>query len=148
MKKKQDPRHKARILALQKLFEEDFNQEHFEGREDELYTIENLCEINEIKRFDKKLYEQIIETVNESKDSIDKVIQEFAPERPIDEISQIDLQILRIAISEGFVGKFTPHKVAIDEAIELGKEFGGDTSSKFINGVLGSLLNKKEDYNL
>jgi N utilization substance protein B len=51
----------------------------------------------------------------------------------------VDLQILRIAIFEGFVGKKTPPKVAIDEAIEIAKDFGGDTSGKFVNGVLGAI---------
>lgn len=52
---------------------------------------------------------------------------------------KVDLQILRIAIFEGFIGKLTPPKVAIDEAIELAKEFGGQASDKFVNGVLGAL---------
>jgi len=59
----------------------------------------------------------------------------------------VDLQILRIAIYEGFIGKITPPKVSIDEAIEIAKDFGGESSSKFVNGVLGAIyeLNKETD---
>jgi N utilization substance protein B len=55
----------------------------------------------------------------------------------------VDLQILRMAIYEGFISKITPPKVAIDEAIEIAKEFGGETSSKFVNGVLGAIYETK-----
>ena len=79
MKKKKDPRHKARILALQKLFEEDFLTETPEKGEDSMYSISNLCEINHIQKYDKDLFENIIKTVNDSKEEIDSIIQKFAP---------------------------------------------------------------------
>ncbi|HCC67750.1 TPA: transcription antitermination factor NusB, partial [Patescibacteria group bacterium] len=60
----------------------------------------------------------------------------------------VDIQILRIAIFEGFIGKITPPKVAIDEAIELAKEFGEEVNGKFVNGVLGAIYEEnKEDKN-
>jgi transcription antitermination protein NusB len=61
----------------------------------------------------------------------------------MNQIKKIDIEILRIAIFEGFIAKITPPKVAIDEAIELAKDFGGDPSSKFVNGVLGGLYEKR-----
>ncbi|MFC1780088.1 transcription antitermination factor NusB [Patescibacteria group bacterium] len=145
MKKTSDPRHSARILALQKLFEEDFKLGDLEDKKALDFSNKNLCEINDIGKYDKKLLDQIIKTVRENQKEVDNIILELAPERPINEISQIDLEILRIAITEGFIEKFTPSKVAIDEAIELAKEFGGDASSKFVNGVLGTLFSNTKD---
>ena len=69
---------------------------------------------------------------------------------PIEQMKSVDLQILRMAIFEGFVGEITPPKVAIDEAIEVAREFGGEISSKFVNGVLGAIyeeIKPKEEKN-
>ncbi len=71
---------------------------------------------------------------------IDKLISQSAPDRPIEEINKIDLAILRLAVFEIIIEKGTPPKVVIDEAIELAKEFGGESSPAFINGVLGKIL--------
>lgn len=140
MKKHTDPRHSSRILALQILFQEKF--EISKPKENKI-GLKYLCKMNNIKQFDEELVEKIVNAVKENLTKIDKIIRKLAPERPLDEISKIDLLILRIAIAEGFAGKFTPRKVAIDEAIELAKEFGGESSSKFVNGVLGTLLKQK-----
>lgn len=70
---------------------------------------------------------------------IDKLISEAAKDRPISEINRIDLAILRLAIFELIIEKGAPPKVIIDEAVELGKEFGSDSSSSFINGALGQV---------
>lgn len=145
MKKSEDPRHCARIIALQKLFEENFRIAFLNGKKVDELQYDEYCEINEIEDFDKELVEKILKAVKEHQKQADKIIAKLAPERPIEEISQVDLQILRIAIAEGFFENFTPHKVAIDEAIELAKEFGGETSGKFVNGVLGTLLSKKDE---
>jgi len=136
-----DPRHTARVLALQKLFEEDFAT-RLAGKKTYGFTSKALSSINKIKKYDKNLFDTILETVKENKDKIDENIEKLAPERPLNQISQVDLQVLRIAIAEGFIQKSTPPKVAIDEAIELAKEFSGSSSQKFINGVLGNLLVK------
>lgn len=71
---------------------------------------------------------------------IDKRIESAAPEWPVDKIAKIDLAILRLSIFELTVEKKEPPKVVIDEAIELAKEFGNEHSSKFVNGVLGTVL--------
>lgn len=71
---------------------------------------------------------------------IDKNIQDNAPKWPLDKINQLDLSILRCAVWELLIQKTTPPKVIIDEAVELAKEFGTDTSAPFVNGVLGSIL--------
>ncbi len=75
---------------------------------------------------------------------IDPLIVEAAPEWPIDKLNPIDLAILRLAIWELVVDKQAPVKVIIDEAIELAKAFGGDTSPGFINGVLGTICKSKK----
>lgn len=71
--------------------------------------------------------------------SIDKLIKDSAPQFPVDKIARVDVAILRLAIFELVVEKQNPAKVVIDEAIELAKEFGSDSSSSFINGVLGTI---------
>lgn len=71
---------------------------------------------------------------------IDKLISESAPDRPIAQINKIDLAILRLAIFELIIEKGVPPKVVIDEAVELGKEYGSDSSASFINGALGKLV--------
>lgn len=71
---------------------------------------------------------------------IDKVIAQSASDRPIGEINKIDLAILRIAVFELIIDKGVPPKVAIDEAVELGKEYGSDSSASFINGALGKVV--------
>lgn len=72
--------------------------------------------------------------------TIDRTIQIAAPEWPIDKIAKIDLAILRLALFEMTSGKETPMKVVIDEAIELAKAYGNQHSAKFINGVLGTIV--------
>jgi N utilization substance protein B len=145
MKKATDPRHLARILALQGLFSKDFNPGNFplEG-----IPVEELASMDEIESYNTDLYASILDGVPEKKEEIDLLINKHAPQWPIDQMKLVDLQILRMAIFEGFVGKITPPKVAIDEAIEVAREFGGETSSKFVNGVLGAIyeeIKPKED---
>ncbi|MFN2291384.1 MAG: transcription antitermination factor NusB, partial [Anaerolineae bacterium] len=77
------------------------------------------------------------------REDLDRLIGEYAPEWPVDQIAIIDRNILRIAIYEILVGDDTPTKVAINEAVELAKEYGSDSSGRFVNGVLGSLVAKE-----
>ncbi len=137
MKRASDPRHLARIIALQKLFANYFNHSNSTPVED--LPLEDLAELDEIDEFNKDLLENIVNGVNEKREEIDNLISKYAPQWPISQMKLVDLQILRIAIFEGFVGKVTPPKVAIDEAIEIAKDFGGDSSGKFVNGVLGAI---------
>lgn len=144
MKKATDPRHLSRELALQTLFSKDFNSTR-EGVID--FDVSDLSVLDEIETYNTELYESLIQGVRERRDEIDEIIKEFAPQWPISQMKLVDLQILRIAIFEGFLAKMTPPKVAIDEAIEIAKEFGGETSSKFVNGVLGAIYEtKKNEY--
>ena len=117
MKTAQDPRHKIRQEIVQLLFSYSFTKQNI-GNKKAKDIIENI-------------------------DAIDAKIKDAAPEFPIDKINKVDLAILRLAIYELQFEKSTPPKVVVDEAIELGKEFGGDSSPGFINGALGKLLKDK-----
>jgi len=136
MKRASDPRHLARIIALQRLFANYFNQESSVIQE---LPIDDLVELDEIEEFNQDLLDKIVTGVNEGREEIDGLIKRYAPQWPISQMKLVDLQILRMAIYEGFVGKVTPPKVAIDEAIEIAKDFGGESSGKFVNGVLGAI---------
>ena len=140
MKRKRDPRHFARLLAIQTFFSENFD---IEGKRKK-HTLKDLKEINEIKNYDKNLFNKILEGVRENKEKIDEEIKNHAPQWSLEQIKKVDLEILRIAIYEGFIGKITPPKVAIDEAIELAKELSGEASDKFVNGVLGAIYEKEK----
>lgn len=145
MKEHNDPRHTTRAMVLQKLFTDQFDTE-LKNNPSYLHLGENeLSKLNEESDYVKEMFNQIFKGVTEKTEEIDNLIKEHAPQWPITQIKKIDLQILRIAVFEGFVSKNVPPKVAIDEAIELAKEFGGDNSAKFINGVLGGIYEKLED---
>ncbi|OGC45031.1 transcription antitermination factor NusB [candidate division WS6 bacterium RIFOXYB1_FULL_33_14] len=144
MKKATDPRHLSRELALQSLFSKDFNNERVNTID---FNVEELSVIDEIEAYNEELYTSIVTGVREKKEEIDSMIASFAPQWPISQMKLVDIQILRMAIYEGFLEKITPPKVAIDEAIELAKAFGGDSSSKFVNGVLGAIYEKYKQEN-
>ena len=136
MKTSTDPRHTSRKLALSIIFSWLFTEP------DTDLSIDISKEILESEgiEYDDNLTEFIVEGVQKNISEIDRIIEECAPEWPIDKIAKIDLVILRIAIFEILYGKKTPVKVAIDEAVEIAKDFGNDTSHKFVNGVLGTVV--------
>jgi N utilization substance protein B len=141
MKSKSDPRHAARKLALSSIFCWLFSETN---DSDCLLLSKDLLEEVET---DSELTNTIIEGVKKNNTQIDGIIEKCAPEWPLDKISKVDLVILRIAIYELMFSKTAPQKVAIDESIELAKEFGNETSPKFVNGVLGSVVNYLEKSN-
>jgi len=134
------------MLVLQKLFEDYFHSHNLSAANPQKFSINTIRRIDEIRNFDENLFEQILTKLPENQKKIDSIISVLAPEWPVDKISNIDLQILRMAILEGFILKITPEKVAIDEAIELTKKFSNDQSRKFISGVLGNLIENKSKY--
>ena len=136
MKSKTDPRHAARKLALSSIFCWLFSEQLTDK------SLELSKELLELDEEEKSLLNNIVEGVKSHLDRIDMIIQDSAPEWPLDKISKVDLVILRLAIFEIVFGQKTPVKVAIDEAVELAKEFGNDTSHKFVNGVLGTVAEK------
>lgn len=86
---------------------------------------------------------EMVQKILKQKDKIDKLIEDAAPEWPIDKLNKIDLAVLRLAVYE-LENEDTPPKVVIDEAVELAKEFGSESSSSFINGVLGTIYKDEE----
>ncbi len=128
-------RHLSRTVAMQSLYEWDFN--------DRTKPLLTITEFN-VKQFapgldDPAFIFDLIGGVEKNLPEIDKIIIKTAPEWPLDQITVIDRNILRLGIYELMFAKEVPPKVAINEAVELGKAFGGESSGKFINGVLGTL---------
>lgn len=113
MKNPQDPRHKRRQKIVEDLFRVDFHKQKISPEASKIIG---------------------------KKTQIDKFVQKAAPEFPVDKINKIDLAILRLAIYEMMIEKKEPARVIIDEAIELAKEYGGETSPQFVNGALGKII--------
>lgn len=126
-------RRKARTLAFQALYEIDAVG-HATGQ-----VIERLSKFEELSEENARFASELIEGVLDNKETIDGYIKRFAPTWPVLQLPIVDRNILRLAIYEILIDDKTPVKVAIDEAVELAKSFGSDNSSKFINGVLGSV---------
>ncbi len=131
-------RHLQRSVAMQALFEWDF-----QGCKDE--NIEEIIAHN-VAEFAPgmeqcEFTQALISGTLENKDGIDMLIEKCAPEWPLDQVTIIDRNILRLGIFELMYGNYgeVPPKVAINEAIELAKAFGGDSSARFVNGVLGTI---------
>jgi transcription antitermination protein NusB len=127
------PRTRARSLALQVLYEVDIAN-HPPAEIYRLRLEENPLS-DELSDFAR----QIIFGVLPLTGTLDQIIAEYAPEWPLDQIAAIDRNILRMALWEFAVSHDTPIKVAINEAVELAKQFGSDSAPRFINGVLGAL---------
>lgn len=89
----------------------------------------------------------LVSGVMSNQETIDKIIVPAAPEWPVEQIALVDLEVLRVGIYELLFAKDVPPKVAINEAVELAKAFGGENSSKFVNGVLGTVYRSSDIYN-
>lgn len=113
MKTPFDPRHKKRQHLVEELFKYDFLQQRVSENAHIIFT---------------------------NKETLDTAIKKAAPEFPIDKINKIDLAILRLAAYELLIEKKEPPRVVVDEAVELAKEYGGETSPAFINGALGNII--------
>ncbi len=138
-------RHLGRIIALQTLYEAAFRLEC----KDDKVDLDAILKRN-IGRYkaaldDKEFILRLVKGVQKDSAKLDKILQPIAPEWPLNQIAKIDLSILRIGAYELINHKDVPAKVVINEAVELAKSFGGDNSSKFINGVLGTLLKQSTD---
>jgi N utilization substance protein B len=133
------PRTRARSLALQALYEIDLT-DHLLGT-----VIENRLEDSPLDERLEKFVFEIVRGVWPMKNRLDGFIAEHAPEWPLDQVAIIDRNILRIALWEFAVAGDTPIKVAINEAVELAKMFGSDSTPRFVNGVLGSLATRHNE---
>jgi len=120
MKRKTDPRHLTRVSAFKSLFSSEF----VKGKISRGTTLPGV--------------------VLKHKGQIDKLIAKSAPAWPIEQISPVDLAILRLSIYElVYQPKKEPFKVIVDEAVEIAKEYGNESSGAFVNGVLGSIIKSK-----
>ncbi len=129
-------RHLSRTVAMQSLFEWDFNGRHEDLDQITKNHISEFAGLEEENAFIFDLVNGVAKSINE----IDEIIVKHAPEWPIEQIPPVDRNVLRIGIYELMFLKQVPPKVAINEAVELGKTFGGQSSGKFVNGVLGGLF--------
>jgi N utilization substance protein B len=119
-----------------------------QGSDDKSVDLKNVLKRNvdrySAKLDDKAFLNELAEGVYKKANDLDKRIQPIAPDWPLDQIATIDLCILRMSFFELLFMKDTPPKVVINEAVELAKSYGGENSSKFVNGVLGTLLKELE----
>jgi N utilization substance protein B len=125
-------RRRARAVALKVLYELDS-------------TGHQIGAVLTYRLADEKLADdtaafvrQLVTGVWQHREELDRLIHQFAPEWPIDQMAVIDRNVLRIAIFEFDVARITPMKVAINEAVEMAKAYGADSAPRFINGVLGA----------
>lgn len=132
-------RTKARSIALQVLYEFDVTG-HKPG-----VILEQRLEDEELDLKNADFSRQIVIGIIPNIQKLDEVIAIHAPEWPMDQVAIIDRNILRIALWEFAILDVTPLKVAINEAVELSKVFGSDSTPRFVNGVLGSLANKENE---
>jgi N utilization substance protein B len=132
-------RTRARGLALQVLYEVDMTNhppvEVYESRLEEMPLSAELAE------FARRIIFGVLPRIPD----LDLLIAKYAPEWPLEQVAPIDRNILRLAFWEFAVQRETPLKVAINEAVELAKQFGSDAAPRFVNGVLGSLAEHKDE---
>lgn len=134
-------RRLGRKIALQSLFEWDF----YTGQKDIEPIIEhNVSEFPKLADTDVEFTRHLVTGVLEHANEINDYIRHYAPDWPIEQITIVDRNVLRMGIYELTYDAEIPPKVAINEAIEIGKEFGGDSSGRFVNGVLGSIYRDME----
>lgn len=126
-------RRRARRITLEILYEVDIADHLAED------VIQRRLQEQPMENAGIEFTEKLVHGVIQHRDDMDKLIAEYAPEWPLDQMAVIDRNILRIAIFEFLIDTGTPVKVAINEAVELAKLYGADSAPRFINGVLGSL---------
>lgn len=137
-------RHLGRIIALQTLYEQDFRRDAGDTEVASAEIMErNIARYSEMVD-DVAFIKQLVAGVTAHASELDSKLQPVAPEWPLDMIARMDHLVLRIGLYELENEADVPAKVVINEAVELAKAFGGENSSKFINGVLGTLLRQRE----
>lgn len=126
-------RRRARVVAMQALYEADC------AHHDAATTLARLLEDSTLPDEGREFARELVDGVTERRDDIDNVITRTAPLWPLDQIAVIDRNILRLAIYEILLNNKVPMRAAINEAVELAKLFGSESSPRFINGVLGTV---------
>lgn len=134
-------RRKARTIALQALYELDCSSHKPED------VLARLLQEKALPDAAAEFARSIVLGVLQKQKEIDDLVRKFAPAFPLEQIAIIDRNILRLAIFEVLFDNRVPIKVAINEAVELAKGFGGDASQKFVNGVLGAVVGSCKQQN-
>lgn len=137
-------RHLGRIIALQTLYEQDFRREAGDTTFDVTEVLERNIDRYKNMVDDVEFIRHLVDGVGNQQAQLDAKLQPIAPEWPIDQIARMDRIILRIGLYELENEDEVPPKVVINEAVELAKAFGGENSSKFVNGVLGTALRQQQ----
>ena len=129
-------RHLARAIALQAIFMWDFNGEDTDNLD--FYIDYNLREFA-LENLDREFISHLVHNTISRKSEHDAIINTYTKEWPVERLTIIDRSVLRIALYELFCEKTIPAKVAINEAVELAKQYSGESSQKFVSGVLGAI---------
>jgi N utilization substance protein B len=140
-------RHLGRIVALQTLYELDFRREAGDTTFDLGLVLKRNIARYESTVDDVFFIEELVKGVEKYEKELDDELRPLAPEWPLEQIARMDRVVLRMGLYELHHEPDVPPKVVINEAVELAKAFGGDNSSKFINGVLGTALKNKSGAN-
>ncbi len=137
-------RHLARSVAMQTLYEWDFSGQNVDSPK---LVEKNIEEFGpSLEDVNKDFIRTLVKGVLEHQTTINQIIEKAAPEWPLDQITMVDRNVLRLGLFELLYGnkEEVPPKVAINEAIELAKNFSGESSGKFVNGVLGTVFRELE----
>ena len=126
-------RRKTRVIALQTLYEVDT------VGHDPVQVLARLMDESGLTPSAREFARDLVDGVVENRGELDRIITEYAPSWPVSQIAAVDRNVLRLAIYELMLSREAPPKVAINEAVELARAFGSESSRKFVNGVLGSV---------
>ena len=126
-------RHKARTTALKILFEADLTPHRIDE------VLERYLDLSGAPEPVQRYLQTVVEGVRDNLDDIDAEIARAAPQFPVNQLAAIDRNVLRIAVYELRFGEGVPLKASINEAVDIAKRFGGDSSQRFVNGVLGNI---------
>ncbi|MDM8528123.1 transcription antitermination factor NusB [Anaerolineales bacterium HSG24] len=132
------PRRRARAVTLQALYELDYVDHAIET------TLTSLVEQFPLPEAAEEFAWSLATGIHSQRDYLDDIVKTLATEWPITQLAAVDRNVLRIAVYEFLFKPEIPPKVTINEAVELAKMFGGESSPRFVNGVLGSLLSHEE----
>lgn len=137
-------RHLGRIIALQTLYELEFRREAGDKSAKLAEILDrNIARYNAVIE-DQDFIKRLVQGVLDKEKELDDTLQPIAPEWPVAQIARMDRIVLHLGLYELMHDQEIPPKVVINEAVELAKSFGGDNSSKFINGVLGTALRNQQ----
>lgn len=135
-------RRQSRKSAMQLIYEMNMNGDYDKQR------IEEFCKYQNINKNDIEFFEEIVLNFIEHIDDIVNIIENNTKQWNLDRINKLDLSILQVGVCEILYVESTPDSVAINEAVELAKEYSTEKSYSFINGILGSVLKRKENASL